>query len=477
MNTLSHGTGTSFLRRRSTRAIIGLASVAGFTVLGASPVFAATALDCNLANTIDANSGGTRQDIQDLLDLEPTLICLSGTFDIDATLEFDHPSLTLFGLNDALLDGGDSVQILQGNGLVDLTVQNLTFFDGSSIDEDGGAISAYKVTVIDSRFEDNVAGGGDLGGAIAADSVTVRGSNFVGNRAPLGAAIGATQVTVETSTFTSNEAEFGGAISAYAVANVSASTFTGNSAVVSGGAVSANVANVKSSTFVGNTAQFGGAVIASGVAITNSTFVENEAEVRGGAVIAASGTIEFSTFVDNTTGGTDGGQAIFQSSEGNTLQLRGNIITTAPGGLVSTALGEPNLEGRDEASFADLGGNLFSTGSEPAISSVAPSTKFGQTTAAVFNGATLASNGGPTQTLALFAGSPAIGAVPVSTPPIGVDQRGVSRSGVVDAGAFQFSQRAALPSTGSVTSGWVAGLAGLLLAAGAVVFGVSRRRV
>ncbi len=48
----------------------------------------------------------------------------------------------------------------------------------------------------------------------------------------------------------------------------------------------------------------------------------------------------------------------------------------------------------------------------------------------------LANNGGPTQTMALKAGSPAIDAVQFCPPPK-TDQRGVKRQGPCDVGAYE----------------------------------------
>ena len=69
----------------------------------------------------------------------------------------------------------------------------------------------------------------------------------------------------------------------------------------------------------------------------------------------------------------------------------------------------------------------------------------------------LASNGGPTQTIALLAGSPALGAGSATIPGVtipGTDQRGVARlAGAFDIGAYQFSTTNSLTQrVGSLTS-------------------------
>jgi LPXTG-motif cell wall-anchored protein len=99
--------------------------------------------------------------------------------------------------------------------------------------------------------------------------------------------------------------------------------------------------------------------------------------------------------------------------------------------------------------------------------------------ALLFDGATLADNGGPTETVALYAGSPAVDAVPAGEPSVTVDQRGVARDARSDAGAYEYVPAPApqaLAATGSTTAGWAAAAAGVLLAAGAAVIATARRR-
>lgn len=443
MSTEDQTTGMSFLRRRGSRVALGAASVAGFTLLGAVPAFAATDADCTAGNTVDAGAGGTAANIQTLLDADTSVICISGTFVLTTPLTFDH-TLTLYGLSDGVLDGNDAVQILSGAS-APLTVQNLTFLDGSS--SFGGAIVADDVTVIDSRFEGN---NGITGGAIAADVVDIEGSTFVDNTAFVGGAIFAYgQATVGTSTFTENSAAYyGGAIFTYDFLGVDSSTFDTNSAGDAGGAVFVeDQIFVENSTFVGNS-------------------VEGEAGY-GGAVAAGYGTVLQSTFVDNSA---NQGNSIGASD--TPFELKGNIFVAE-----ST---EPHLAGDDE-SITDLGGNVFSTDSEAALADVQSSTLFSRSTETVFAGATLADNGGPTQTVALYAESPAIDQVPAGEPSVSVDQRGVARDSKSDSGAYEFAAAVApagpvLAATGSTTDGWIAGAAGMLLAAGGVILAAVRRR-
>lgn len=229
----------------------------------------------------------------------------------------------------------------------------------------------------------------------------------------------------------------------------------------------------------------------------NSTYVENSAGEVGGAIFAEYGQVILSTFLDNTAAGDIGSNAIFVFDPEETTSLAGNIFAGAPG---TAQVGEDTAD-----SYVDLGGNVFSTSAatEIAIDPAHPSTRFDASVTSLFGaGGGLGDNGGPTQTVALVAGSPAIDAVPAEvlldfapttleaasanlTPAdalqaasdsTDLDQRGTERTGLVDAGSFEFGD-AELAATGSdpIATGWLAGIATLLLGGGAVALFVSRR--
>lgn len=436
--------GTSFARGRAVRIASGFASVgmvAGVSLVAASPA-AAAAPDCT-GVTVDGASVGAELAVQTLLDANAPVVCLTGTFMLTTGFTF-YSDLILYGLADAVLDGNDLVQLVANDVLVNsLTVENITFLNGAG--EYGGAISAAEVTAVNSRFVSN---GATIGGAIAGYTIDVTDSIFENNEALVGGAITAynlfveedSSVSVTNSTFTQNEAAGGGAIFSYGVASVYSSTFDENFA-----------------------SDFGGAVVSSyGTYVENSTFVGNIVEGPGGALaIGYGGTVVQSTFLNNESAG---GQSIFGYG-GNVISLLGNIFAGSSS--------DPHLIA-DETTISDEGGNLFTTtqGTESNLSDVKPSTQFALTTLAIFNGATLADNGGPTQTVALYAGSPAINAVPAGS--LSTDQRGTVRPAVSDAGAYEFVP-AVLANTGSAPAGLLGGAAALLLAGAALVFGFARR--
>ena len=189
------------------------------------------------------------------------------------------------------------------------------------------------------------------------------------------------RLTVVDSTFTGNHATVGGAIWAGDRVSISGSTFSGNSATGGGGAISGVDLTITNSTFSGNTAGIsGGAIATGGGSITNSTFSGNGGVEpgAGGAVSAA-----YALTIANS---------IFS---GPARQCLGPIVDA--GGNVAT---DPYCRGR-LASAAQI--------------ALGP----------------LASNGGPTQTMALGPTSVAleagVNAICAASPVSGRDQRGVVR--------------------------------------------------
>jgi predicted outer membrane repeat protein len=278
--------------------------------------------------------------------------------------------------------------------------------------------------------------------------------------------LGSNAITVENLTLSNaNGSSSGGAIDGYFVAAID-SYFTGDAAS-NGGAISGYSVFAGGSTFDSNeTSGSGGAISAPIVEVENSTFVGNSG--YGGAIVAFSALISQSTFLDNVSSDPQGGQSIYLSGPGD-AELRGNIFA-GPTSDEQLGSDDPTVQ------FTDMAGNLFTTAAESRLASPDPSSQFGLTTLAIFGGNTLADNGGPTPTVALPFGSPAIDAVPVGTG-VTIDQRGEGRSTNSDAGAYEQTGTApaALAATGSAPAGWLGGVAALLLAAGAVTLGAARR--
>jgi hypothetical protein len=320
---------------------------------------------------------------------------------------------SVFSANSAGGDGGNGS--LSGRG------------EGGAIKGESGTGS---VAVVRSTFTDNVAGGRDGVGS--------------GSGAAVGGAINSfSSLTVTDSTFTGNAAGgqggngegafgFGGAISNFnnvSPLTVSGSTFAGNTAGGQGGAgnggairvhsVSARSASISNSTLVGNAAGGGGAA-GDGGAI----------EVDG----AVSATLASVTIDENEagTGGTGAGIAGAGAVTAKATLVSGN--TGATNCDVPVASSSYSLEGPPPGD-ASCGFDLPSA--DPLLEP-------------------LADNGGPTETQALAAASPAVDAVPAAQCPTKVDQRGEPRpdngKAVCDIGAFELQDPPVAPAITSAAA-------------------------
>ncbi len=222
----------------------------------------------------------------------------------------------------------------------------------------------------------------------------------------------------------------GGGISNSGTVTISNSTFANNSTTTAhgGGISNGGTVTISNSTFANNSASGlgGGLINGSGasVSISNSTFSGNSS-AQGGGGISNGGTVTISnsTFANNSAPGGSGG-GLFNSS---TISIGGSIVANNAGsnctnifsGTITSA--GYNLESGTDCGFTGTG-DLQN--SDP---------KLGP----------LASNGGPTQTMALLKGSPAIDYIPLSSGLCPTtDQRGHKRpdnprESACDIGAYE----------------------------------------
>ncbi len=327
-------------------------------------------------------------------------------------------------------------------------------FTGNTATQDGGAIHNSGNTTIEAfqffgppgqgtglgaSFSGNTAG--TTGGAISQQangltppSLTVYNSQFSNDSANQGGAIanlGGT-LTVITSTLSGNQAvpcngfADGGAIysagagNTLAVTTIERSTLSGNSVCDLGGAVASFAQSqlfVTASTFAQNFGFAGGGIIAYGPAtITNSTFYANTTDVGGSAIYnmaSSQAVISYSTIYGSFFGSALGGSPMLLES---TIVAGG--INGSQSCQATIVDGGYNLDDGTSCHFSSLFHSLSSTAC-PLNSSTTPCLN------------SLASNGGPTQTLGVPAGSPVINKIPFSVNGCGTsvttDQRGVSR--------------------------------------------------
>jgi hypothetical protein len=385
-----------------------------------------------VTNLHDAGAGSLRQAIADTpsggtVDFQPglsgTITLTSGELPIGKNLTIAGPganvitvsgnhasrvfrtsaTVTLAGLT--IADGMDDAI---GGGILNLggalTVAQCIIRGNSARNAGGGiATNGGRLTVLDSVVSDNVALPVELG--------------FGGGIAAINGAL-----TVITSTVISgNAAEFGGGIYTYTGAvTITASTISGNSSVYGGGIESAGgPLTIRNSTLSGNAANNSGGGIYHNadpgtLTLTSVTISGNYARVEGGGI---------DTFTD-------------RPAVRNSI-LAGNTAAAGPDVMRALASQGHNLIGDGSGSSGLADSDLVGSARNPIDPLLGP----------------LQDNGGPTPTMALLPGSPAIDAGDnTGAPPF--DQRGPGFprivNGTIDLGAFEFQGAAAPTITCSV---------------------------
>jgi hypothetical protein len=217
-------------------------------------------------------------------------------------------------------------------------------------------------------------------------------------------------LSVSNSTISGNSGAFGGGIQNLGTLSVSNSTISGNfSSYYGGGIANYGQLTVSNSTLSGNSSPYVGGGIANygQLTVTNSTLSGNHSSYYGGGIANLGQlTVTNSTLSGNSS--THGGGIL--NANTSTLTVNNSIVANSPAG-------------------GDISGSY--TGSHNLTGTVALGP--------------LADNGGPTQTMALLPGGPAIdaGDNTLAVDAIGqlltTDQRGFARisGAAVDIGAFE----------------------------------------
>lgn len=384
-----------------------------------------------------------------------------GTGDLDI-----KQSLTITGNGTAntVLDGSANERIFDvfpsaasTFGISDMTLQNgetrVTSF------REGGAIYLHNnvtTTMTSVSVINNFSG---ANGAIEnRGNLTITDCRFVNNQ-----------------TITGSGTLTGGAIHNAGPMSIDRSTFQANLVRGEGGAIAtttgvAVTVSITNSTFLENEASVaggglgnGGAISTTGnqgtINITNSTISGNRADNNGGGayfvtpgggtgnVVLSNVTVANNT-ADNDNNGTGAGGGLTQNTAAVTLRS-----TIVAGNFNSTAATRDDLSGafNSASSFNLIGDGTGSTG----IVHAANNNQVGSNASPIAPLlGLLANNGGPTETHALLAGSPAID---TGSNPTGVsfDQRGTPFARTVgtstDVGAFEANLTPGAPTIGTAT--------------------------
>lgn len=379
------------------------ARAATFTNVNSNSPAAAPSATISVTNTNDSGVGSLRQAI---INANATVAADAITFSsisypATITLASDMPAITQTltitgpGASNLAVSGNNQYRPFDVSGPLTLTISGITIREGnnSNFISQGSGMSAVnsQVMLTNVNFISNTA---DNGGAMyfgGSSAVTVTSSLFSGNRAlsTYGGAIylSSDSLTIVDSTFyTNTSAQFAGAIYNF------------------GGAL-----DVRSSLFISNTADSGGAIDSARImTVTNSTFFGNRsAGGSGGAILfdfgGQPGNIINSTFSGNST--------TFLNANHNQTLIN-TILANSLSGVHCSAPGMID------------GGNNIDDGA-----TCGWSTSFGSMSNTNPHLGPLANNGGPTQSMALLIGSPAIDGViynaPNSCP--SADQRGITR--------------------------------------------------
>jgi hypothetical protein len=381
---------------------------------------------------------------------------------------------------------------------------NIAVDPSSSYFGGGGIYNAGTLTVTNSTLSNNSAQGCYIcspvaGGIYNVGSLTLTGSTFSNNSGGFGGGIVNTgTLSVTGSSFADN---VGAGISSFSGSvTIASSTITGN---IYGGVGNGGTMTIENSTIAGNHADSlgngccgignNGAMNIIDSVIDNNSFNGPGGGLKNGPSPAATLTVTNSTIAGNSGGTLGGGIADFATlTLTNCTIASNNVPSSGSGGGLDVVSGTATLYNtivalntRGSGATADdislVGGgtvsaasayNVIGTGGSGGLVNGVNGNQVGVANPGL-DPKGLQNNGGPTQTIALVSGSPAIdmGSNALAVDPttglaLTTDQRGPGFArivnGTVDIGAFEFGAGTMLVVTaqppGSVTAGSSFGL-------------------
>ncbi len=420
---------------------------------------------CTLRAAVQETNALAGADTINLLAI-PYTLSIPGTGDNDTTSANGDLNIK----DDLTINGVAGSTSIDGNG-------GVTGERVFSVDQDQ-TVSLSGLTITGGRSSGSYGlGGGILNeGFLTLDRVTMTNNIANGGLTSRGGAIYSGQglLTITDSTISGNSTgikdSYGGAILSSGVLTITGSTISGNTVNGTpgyGGGISAGgeSATIRNSTVSGNTALHGGGIYKFGIPvyIINSTVSGNSANQNGGGVYAQAGTMGlYSSTVANNRANADAEEAPGVGYGGGVYV---EAITSATVSLANTIIadnGEYVYAGGAKPPVYDS--NCYGTMSSAGNNIVPPShlTECTVTGSSVSTAdpmlAPLLSNGGPTRTHAIPAGSPAVdtgnpgGCTDSLGAPLPTDQRGYARSGPrCDIGAFEYNGIAPATPTPSPT--------------------------
>ncbi|MEH2084588.1 MAG: choice-of-anchor Q domain-containing protein [Nostoc sp.] len=363
--------------------------------------------DTVVINNNDNGEGSLRQAIENANAFAGTdTVSFAGTEYTDAVADTislvsgelsitDDVTIQGTGAKNLTVSGNNTSRVFNISGTqTDATIDAIAIADGNAGTANGGAIlvnDGNTLNLTNSKLSNNTAA---RGGALSnVGTTTVTNSTIDSNQSLIGGGgiFNFNTITINDSTLSNNLASAnGGAFATVNTATVSNSTISGNAANSSGGGITnSGLLILNSSTIVNNTAD-----------------ADNDSAGDGGGVFKFGGTVTASNTIIATN----------KDLGGEAPDLFGNVTGNAN-----------NLIGTTAGASGTIGTGSDIVNPDPGL-------------------APLANNGGPTQTHALLASSPAINAGNNSFVPPGVttDQRGTGfdriKFGTVDIGAFEVQE-------------------------------------
>lgn len=446
-------------RRARKIAAVGSGVALATGALGALTASPAGADTIVVTNTNDSGTGSLRWALANANDGDVIdLTGLSGQITLGSQLDIEDV-VTIVGPGPSVLaiSGGGTTRVFSMEGALSGTgaviISGLTIKDGDVAGPGAGIFFDCDDASANSLVLDNV--------VITGNTATDLGGGIYFDRCEEG---GLGDLVIRNSTISGNSTSLeGGAIwfdegDELRIVN---STISGNTASFSAGGVlfdDGNALTILNSTISNNTAEDGGGggilidELVGTALIANSTIAANEASQNGGGIALRSGdlTLLQTTISGNTAGGS-----------GDGLYLQGSYVylgSAQPGrddGVQAQDAGDVTITGTIIAGNGDgsddIGGDADNTITANysllgGIDTDLTVTDGGGNQFGVVNPGLgpLASNGGPTKTMALLPGSPAINAGPSPLPTFPgneFDQRGPGflrvADGRVDIGAFE----------------------------------------
>jgi predicted outer membrane repeat protein len=320
-------------------------------------------------------------------------------------------NLTLNGAKAAttIVDGTNSANVFTVGAGIKLTLSNLTIKNGVGYSPGGGGVNNAGTLIVNkSNFYTNTALSG--GAILNTGTVTISNSNlsgnspyFFGRNASCGAVDNRSTMTITNSTFYSNYAN---------------NNYTAGGAICNGGTLTITGSTFNTNQSQGNNGGYGGAIYtyAGTLSVTNSTFYLNSATTGGGAIYSQGGTVQISNSTFGINAATSGGGGGALSNAGGSFLIQNSIVANT--GYGGNCAGTITSDGHNLSSDStcNFSGSGDLNGMNPKLGA-------------------LRSNGGPTQTMALPNGSPALdagnpaGCRDFSGNLLKTDQRGQRRPG------------------------------------------------